>query len=52
MFKNQALFIRGAKSNYIRCRVSADINSIFQGWSNSNAGHWLHAEDPQFILQI
>lgn len=49
------LFIRGGASNYI---VDADFKSIASLFPNSeiitieNAGHWVHAEKPQELIEI
>jgi pimeloyl-ACP methyl ester carboxylesterase len=48
-FKKPTLFLRGSKSNYI---VDSDFKTIQCHFPNvkmetiSNAGHWLHAENP------
>lgn len=50
VFKKPTLFLKGSNSNYIS---NEDIVSINRNFSNSkikeikNAGHWLHAEQPQ-----
>lgn len=49
-FSKPTLFLRGSKSNYI---LDADFETIQQHFPNvkietiSNAGHWLHAENPK-----
>ena len=49
-----ACFIRGEKSNYIH---NDDVKSILEQYPNtkmvtiSNAGHWVHAENPQALLR-
>jgi len=48
-FEKDTLFLRGEKSNYI---ISQDESLIFKHFPNAkivtiqNAGHWLHAENP------
>ena len=55
MFEKPTLFIRGENSNYILDEDVALIHTIF---TNSrietikNAGHWLHAEQPQAFINI
>lgn len=50
LFTKEALFLRGAKSNYI---TEADFAAIQYNFPKStietiaNAGHWLHAENPK-----
>lgn len=49
VFKGEALFLKGALSNYIQ---ESDIELIQKHFPNakietiSNAGHWLHADNP------
>jgi len=48
-FERPVLFLRGENSNYIRERDEQDILRIFpqaEIRTISNAGHWLHAENP------
>lgn len=49
------IFIRGAKSNYIQEEDETGIRRIFplaQLVSIQNAGHWLHAEQPEVFIQV
>lgn len=53
-FSGKSMFIRGANSNYISNDDFEDIqlafpNSILE--TIENAGHWLHAEQPEKFLQ-
>lgn len=49
-FDKPTLFLRGSKSNYI---LDSDFETIYYHFPNvfietiSNAGHWLHAENPK-----
>ncbi len=48
-YEEPVLFLRGENSNYIRERDEQDIINIFpkaEIRTISNAGHWLHAENP------
>src|SRR5690606_4387791 len=48
-YNQPVLFLRGENSNYIRERDQQDILKIFpyaEIKTVSNAGHWLHAENP------
>lgn len=48
-FERPVLFLRGENSNYIRERDEQDIMEIFpkaEIKTVTNAGHWLHAENP------
>lgn len=50
LFDRETLFLRGAKSNYILDEDVVEIKAHFPKLilkSVSNAGHWLHAENPQ-----
>lgn len=49
-----ALFIRGLASNYITDADKKDILRIFPNatFADMQAGHWLHAEDPEVFLEI
>jgi pimeloyl-ACP methyl ester carboxylesterase len=55
VFKKPVLFIRGGKSDYIR---DEDIPGIMQLFPQARvitiegAGHWVHADKPQELLQI
>lgn len=49
------LFIRGADSNYILDKDIEKIHAIFpyaELKTIENAGHWLHAEQPEKLLKI
>lgn len=48
-YEQPVLFLRGENSNYIRERDQQDILNIFPNAeikTVKNAGHWLHAENP------
>ncbi|MEQ3662071.1 MAG: alpha/beta fold hydrolase [Flavobacterium sp.] len=50
LFDRETLFLRGAKSNYILDEDVVEIKAHFPKLilkSVSNAGHWLHAENPE-----
>ncbi|WP_027078297.1 alpha/beta fold hydrolase [Maribacter antarcticus] len=53
-FTGPTLFLRGSKSEYV---TENDIDDIQKHFSNgtldtvSNAGHWLHAENPKEFLE-
>ena len=53
-FDKKTLFLRGDKSDYI---LDSDFETIYHHFSNaeiktvSNAGHWLHAENPTEFFQ-
>ncbi len=50
-----ALFIRGEKSDYIRSEDSITIVSLFSNAeikTIEDAGHWVHAEQPQKLLEM
>ncbi len=53
-YEGSTLFLRGAKSEYIK---DADFDGIKKHFPNSKvitvpkAGHWLHAENPDFFYQ-
>jgi esterase len=53
-FTGPTLFLRGSKSEYV---TENDINDIQKHFPNgtldtvSNAGHWLHAENPKEFLE-
>jgi pimeloyl-ACP methyl ester carboxylesterase len=55
VYAGEVLFIRGGNSNYIQ---EKDEVLIKQHFPNSaiktipNAGHWLHAENPQMFFEI
>lgn len=49
------LFIRGRNSNYIKDSDFDKIKSLFPGAqieTVENAGHWVHAEQPQELLRL
>ncbi len=54
-FEGETLFIRGALSNYIQ---DSDWQNILQLLPNAqlqtvaNAAHWVHAEQPQSLLEL
>ena len=54
-FNKPTLFIRGGNSNYI---LDEDIPAIENAFPDSriatipNAGHWLHAENPQLFFEM
>lgn len=54
-FEGETLFVRGGKSNYIR---DTDWQSILTLFPNAkletiaDAGHWVHAEQPQRLMQV
>jgi esterase len=54
VYEKPTLFLRGADSNYI---ADSDIEDIKRHFSNAavdsipNAGHWLHAENPQAFFE-
>ncbi len=56
IFNGETLFLRGDKSEYI---LQNDIDTIKKHFPNasietvSNAGHWLHAENPkEFFTKV
>ena len=49
------LFIKGENSNYISKNDEKQINDVFLNYkieTISNAGHWLHAEQPEKFISI
>jgi len=54
-FENETLFVRGERSGYIEAMDEIGIKKHFP-MANletvSNAGHWLHAENPSEFYQI
>lgn len=49
------LFIRGAKSDYIKDEDKAEIRKIFplaQVVTIKDAGHWVHAEQPEALYDV
>lgn len=54
-FEKPVLFLKGEKSDYIRERDKQDILEIFpkaEIKTVSNAGHWLHAENPNDFFEF
>ncbi len=54
-YKKEIMFIRGDKSNYISNEDALDLEKQFSGLtfrSISNAGHWVHADQPKELLSI
>lgn len=52
-FEEEALFIRGERSNYITTENTPLIKTLFpkaQIESIANAGHWVHADAPELLL--
>jgi pimeloyl-ACP methyl ester carboxylesterase len=52
-FNHPTLFIRGEKSSYINEKDVADIKTLFprsQIATAPNAGHWVHADQPEWIF--
>lgn len=55
LFEKQTLFIRGGNSRYI---LDTDVEQIQKHFPQAtletipNAGHWLHAENPQLFFEI
>ncbi|MCC5945087.1 MAG: alpha/beta fold hydrolase [Bernardetiaceae bacterium] len=53
-FDKPTLFLAGAKSKYIQEKDHADIRSIFSDVrieTVSEAGHWIHAEQPDIVYE-
>ncbi len=53
--KKPTLFVRGAKSDYIRTEDKALIQAIFPQATVvtvENAGHWVHAEQPKALYKV
>lgn len=53
VFEGPTLFLGGANSSYIQEKDLPDMKRHFPnyGWiSIPNAGHWLHAEQPQAVV--
>ncbi len=53
--QTETIFIRGEKSNYITNKDWTDIQKIYlnaQLITITNAGHWVHAEQPHFFYNI
>jgi pimeloyl-ACP methyl ester carboxylesterase len=54
-FEGSTLFVRGEKSNYITEKDFSIIQKFFPNAeiiTIENAGHWVHAEQPQKLLEI
>lgn len=54
-FDGDTLFIRGGKSNYVQDNDWNAIQTLFpraELATVANAGHWVHAEQPQQLLQL
>lgn len=54
-FEGETLFIRGEKSNYIQDSDWQNILKLFPQAhleTVSNAGHWVHADQPQALLEM
>jgi pimeloyl-ACP methyl ester carboxylesterase len=54
IYNYPVLFIKGANSNYIQAEDQASIRRIYpeaQIVEIPNAGHWLHAEQPQLFME-
>ena len=52
-YDGPALFVRGARSDYVRPEHKAAIRALFpraEFATVENAGHWLHAENPAGFL--
>jgi pimeloyl-ACP methyl ester carboxylesterase len=53
-FSKPVLFIRGEKSNYILDSDFPEIKKLFPSaeiLTAPNAGHWVHADNPQWIFE-
>lgn len=54
VFTKETLFIRGSESDYIKAEYLDTINKYFPDnklVTIPNAGHWLHAEQPQLFIK-
>ncbi|GAB4376280.1 MAG: alpha/beta fold hydrolase [Salibacteraceae bacterium] len=54
-YSGETLFVRGGKSDYITDEDWADIKVIFPEAhliTIENAGHWVHAEQPDEFIQV
>lgn len=54
-FDQPTLFVRGAKSDYIKDEDETLIKKIFPAaeiTAVENAGHWVHAEQPDALLKV
>jgi pimeloyl-ACP methyl ester carboxylesterase len=55
VFNGEALFIRGDRSDYVQDADWANIVKLFpkaQLKTVENAGHWVHADQPQVLLEM
>jgi pimeloyl-ACP methyl ester carboxylesterase len=55
IYNYPVLFIKGAQSNYILPEDYASIRRIYpeaQIEEIPNAGHWLHAEQPELFMKV
>jgi len=55
LFEGETLFLKGKKSDYILKEDEVLIKSHFPGAkieTISNAGHWLHAENPKEFYDV
>ncbi len=53
-YQNPVLFLKGEKSDYIKHLYEQKIFKIFSRAlfiTVADAGHWLHAENPDFVVQ-
>lgn len=53
-FQNPVLFFKGEKSDYIKYKDERKIFKIFPRAlfiTVANTGHWLHAENPDFVIR-
>jgi esterase len=53
-YQNSVLFLRGEKSDYIKHEYEQNIFKIFSRAlfiTVADTGHWLHAENPDFVVQ-
>jgi pimeloyl-ACP methyl ester carboxylesterase len=53
VFEGPTLFLAGANSNYIQEKDISDLEAHFPNYELEfipNAGHWLHAEQPQAVV--
>ena len=54
LFQNPVLFLKGEKSDYIKHLYEQKIFKLFSRAlfiTVANTGHWLHAENPDFVVQ-
>ena len=54
-FDGEVLFVRGAKSNYLKEDDMASIRALFpfaEMVSMEESGHWLHAENPALFAKL